>query len=196
MLQVERKVIETFTSDQQKEILSLRTKGTNLYRIQVVAALLLDTGLRIEEALTLRREALDFDNLLVRVMGKGRKERIVPMSLTGRRWIYSWLAAQERSEAFAYVFGTRCGTHLSIRNAQRDLAQLCEKAGVQGVRCSPHTFRHTFAVMYLRGGGNVEYLRRILGHSEIETTQRYLRSLGHEDLLAVHDRLSPLGRLT
>ena len=62
---------------------------------------------------------------------------------------------------------------------------------VGGVRCSFHTLRHTFAVNYLRRGGNLEFLRRILGHSSI---QRYLRSLGVEDLQSVHSELSLLTR--
>ena len=57
-----------------------------------------------------------------------------------------------------------------------------------------HTFRHTFAVSYLRAGGNLFYLSRILGHSSVTTTEKYLQSLGVEDLQAVHDRLSLLTR--
>jgi integrase/recombinase XerD len=56
----------------------------------------------------------------------------------------------------------------------------------------PHTLRHTFACEYLRRGGNLEFLRRILGHGSILTTQKYLRSLGVEDLQAAHEGLSPL----
>jgi site-specific recombinase XerD len=58
-----------------------------------------------------------------------------------------------------------------------------------GVRCSPHTFRHTFAVNYLRAGGNLFYLSRILGHSSVTITEKNLQSLGVEDLTAVHDNL-------
>ena len=81
---------------------------------------------------------------------------------------------------------------MTVRNAQRDLKALCERAGITGVRCSPHTLRHTLAVTYLRKGGNLEYLRRILGHSSILVTQRYLQSLTPEDLQQVHNHLSPL----
>jgi site-specific recombinase XerC len=93
-----------------------------------------------------------------------------------------------------YLFTTRGGTPLSIRNAQRDLAKLSERCGISGVRCSPHTMRHSFAVTYLRNGGNVEFLRRCLGHSNIMTTQRYLASVEPKDLQRIHNDLSPLGR--
>jgi integrase/recombinase XerD len=71
---------------------------------------------------------------------------------------------------------------------------MCTCVGVSDVRCSFHTLRHTFAVNYLRKGGNLYYLQRILGHSSITTTERYLRSLGIEDLQKVHDGLSLLSR--
>jgi integrase/recombinase XerD len=83
-------------------------------------------------------------------------------------------------------------TPVTVRNFERDLKVLGAKLGISGVRFSPHTLRHTFACEYLRRGGNLEYLRRILGHSSILTTQKYLRSLGVADLQAAHEGLSPL----
>ncbi len=71
---------------------------------------------------------------------------------------------------------------------------MCDRLGITGVRCSFHTLRHSMAVNYLRAGGNLYYLQRILGHSSITTTERYLRSLGIEDLKKVHDGLSLLSR--
>ena len=92
-----------------------------------------------------------------------------------------------------YLFATHGGT-LSIRNAQRDLTKLCERAGIKGVRCSAHTHRHSFAVMYLKAGGKLEYLRRILGHSSILVTQKHLQSIQPTDLQKIHNDISPLGR--
>jgi site-specific recombinase XerD len=73
------------------------------------------------------------------------------------------------------------------------LKGICIRAGIKGVRCSPHTLRHSFAVHYLRAGGNLEYLRRILGHSNIPVTQRYLQSIQPTDTQKIHNELSPLG---
>ena len=151
-------------------------------------ALLLDTGLRIEEALSLQRDQLDLENLLVKVKGKGEKHRIVPMSFELRKVLYRWLSRHESSRIFPTVQGRR----LTQRKLLRDLKLLGKKLGVNGVRVSFHTFRHTFAVNYLRSGGNLFYLSKILGHSSVTTTERYLQSLGVEDLRAVHDRLSLL----
>ena len=74
------------------------------------------------------------------------------------------------------------------------MKQLSKKINITGIRFSPHTLRHTFAVNYLRRGGNLFYLSKILGHSSVTTTQKYLQSLGIEDLQAAHNKLSLLGR--
>lgn len=115
---------------------------------------------------------------------------MVPISFELRKVLYKWLARHE----YALVFPTRQGTRLIQRNLLRELKAVGRQLGVMGVRVSFHTFRHTFAVSYLRAGGNLYYLARILGHSSVKTTERYLESLGVEDLQAVHDKLSLLTR--
>jgi integrase/recombinase XerD len=151
----------------------------------------LDTGIRISEALSLTKENIDLDNLALKVYGKGGKHRRVPFSLELRKILWRWLQRGAANEA-RLVFETRNGTQMSNRNFLRGFKDLGHKLGIQGVRISPHTCRHTFACEYLRRGGNLEFLRRILGHSSILTTQKYLRSLGVEDLQAAHEGLSPL----
>src|SRR5260370_22955938 len=98
------------------------------------------------------------------------------------------------AKAPIWCSGPGTGPSFTVRNFQHDFKQLCQKVAITGVRCSPHTFRHAFALNYLRRGLNLESLRRILGHSSILTTQKYLRSLGVEDLQAVHNGLSLLTR--
>jgi len=189
-LKEEEKVLATLSADQVQRIIRFKPKGCNLSRAHLLALLLLDTGLRFAEALNLRWENIDLENLLVKVVGKGGKHRAVPISFEGRKALFKW----KQQSRFDHVFATRNGTLPTQRNVGRDFALLGERAGIQGVRFSPHTFRHTFAVSYLRAGGNVLYLQRILGHSTLEMTSRYTRSLGTEDLQAVHDRFSLLGR--
>jgi integrase/recombinase XerD len=187
-LKEEQRILSTFGEDQIRAILTFKPKGRNLIRAHMVACLLLDTGLRISEALGLRRPDIDFDNLVLKVYGKGSKERLIPMSLELRKILFRW---NQKSKS-DLVFVTRNGTKMTVRNFQRDFKELGKRLKITGVRMSPHTCRHTFACEYLRRGGNLEFLRRILGHSSILTTQKYLRSLGVEDLQAAHEGLSPL----
>jgi integrase/recombinase XerD len=186
---VEHNVLRTLTADQVQRIIQSKPTGRNQTRARMVALIILDSGLRISEVLRLRRTDVDFDNLVIRVLGKGKKERLVPMSFELRKALFRY--TRERNEL---LFGTRNGTVVSTRNFERDFRELGLRLHITGVRCSPHTLRHTFAVNYLRAGGNLFYLSKILGHSSVKTTERYLQSLQVEDLQAVHNRLSLLAR--
>lgn len=191
-LKEEQKILATFQPDQILRIVNRKPVGRNETRIHTMAVTALDTGLRLQELLNLSRQDIDLENLVLRVKGKGNKHRLVPVSIELRRVLYRYLAKQ----ALPKVFGTMRGTVLRNRNADRDFKEMCRKLGFDRavVRCSFHTLRHSFAVNYLRKGGNLYYLQRILGHSSITTTERYLRSLGIEDLQKVHDGLSLLSR--
>lgn len=108
-LKTESKILATFTADQVSRLLAYKPKSKTMRRAQALAGQLLDTGLRIAEALALRRSDVDLDNCLVTTMGKGRKERKIPISQEGRRRLYLWL----RSQDGPYVFGTRLGSPLT-----------------------------------------------------------------------------------
>ncbi len=161
------------------------------FRAWTLAMVLLDTGLRIAEALNLEREHVDLDAMALRVLGKGQKIRLVPISVQGRKALFRWLS---RSDG-RLVFGTKQGRQWSARNAYRDVTALCRRLGITAPRVNPHALRHCFAVSYIRNGGDIYRLSRILGHASIATTQLYLRSMGLEHLQEGHAKYSPLGRL-
>jgi site-specific recombinase XerD len=176
-LKKEQKILATFSPDQISRLVHWKPIRRNETRAHAIALVALDTGLRISELLSLTRQDVDLDNLVLLVHGKGNKQRLVPVSIELRKVLYRHLAKHQ----YPRVFCARTGTPLSVRNSERDFKVVCRKAGITGVRCSWHTLRHSFAVNYLRAGGNLYYLQRILGHSSITTTERYLRSLGIED---------------
>jgi site-specific recombinase XerD len=190
LLKCEKKILATFGEQHIKALINWKPVGSNQARAHTMGLVALDSGLRVSEMLSLPRQNVDFDNLVLRVQGKGNKQRLVPMSVELRKSLCRYLGKHNH----ALVFATRTGTALTVRNSERDFKVMCQKAGIEGVRCSWHTLRHTFAVNYLRAGGNLYYLQRILGHSSISTTERYLRSLGIDDLKKVHDGLSLLSR--
>ena len=189
-LKEEQKILTTFTPEQVVRIVNAKPVRRNETRARVAALTALDTGMRIQELLNLRRPDADFDNLLFRVHGKGNKHRLVPMSIELRKLLWRYLSQHQ----FDRVFCTHNGTSPSQRNLSRDFKLLCARLGITGVRVSFHTLRHSFAVEYLKAGGNVLYLQRILGHTTLEMTNRYVRSLGIDDLKAVHSGLSLLSR--
>jgi integrase/recombinase XerD len=193
LLKVEKRVIVTLTDEQMRTLLTAKPKRFDAWRLHALVCLLLDSGLRIEEALTLRRSDLDFDNLLVTVFGKGRKERRVPFSFELRKVLFRYdqvrLRQCPRCELF---FPSRQGTSWDQRNSLRGLHILQEKFNLP--MFGWHRLRHTFATNYLRQGGDIVRLSMVLGHSQITTTQRYLHLLT-EDLSASHQKVPILNRL-
>jgi integrase/recombinase XerD len=199
-LKEENNVLATFTVEHVKAFMNFKPVSTSvnrygsavrsLERLHMAVCVLLDTGLRISEALSLTRAAIDMDNCVLRVRGKGQKERLVPISFELRKRLFRYLKTGDNE----FVFCNRNGGAIRQRDFLRDFKKMGERLGITGIRISPHTCRHTFAVMYLKNGGNLEYLRRILGHTSIETTQKYLRSIGIEQVQEVHQRFSPLAQ--
>lgn len=185
------KPYSTFSDADIRRLITHAPKSWTRRRAWTLAILLIDTGLRITEALNLEREEVDLDTLAIRIQGKGQKVRLVPISTEGRKALFRWISRTEGH----YVLGTRNGRAWSKRNAYRDLTGLCRGLGITAPRVNPHAFRHCFAVSYIRNGGDIYRLSRILGHTSISTTQLYLRSMGLEHLQEGHAKYSPLGRL-
>jgi integrase/recombinase XerD len=185
------KPYRTFSDQDIRRLITHAPKTWAPLRAWTLAVLLLDTGLRITEALTLEHEHVDLDAMSLTVLGKGQRVRLVPISAEGRKAVFRWLS---RSSG-RYVFGTKRGRVWSRRNAYRDITALCRALGIKDARVNPHAFRHCFAVSYVRNGGDIYRLSRILGHTSISTTQIYLQSMGLEHLREGHAKYSPLGRL-
>jgi integrase/recombinase XerD len=200
-LKEEQKILATFTEGDIKRLLNYsprkrekvnRFGGSVEVRLHTLVCLLLDTGIRIGEATRLFKKDCEFDNLTIRVLGKGNKQRQVPMSIELRKLLWRYFKDSKES----LVFATRTGTQISQRDFLRDFKKLGQKLGITGVRISAHTCRHTFAVFWLRRGGDLYRLSRVLGHESIETTTKYLKSLGIEDLQATHQQVSLLSPLS
>lgn len=188
-LKEEQKVLVTPTVEQMGRIIKWVPATGTERRLKAIILTLVDTGIRIDECLSLRPLDVDLENLVLAVRGKGNKHRLVPFSQELRKVIYKFCLAKG-----PYVFAAASSNKLSQRNLLREFHDLQERLAITGFRFSPHTFRHFFAVNFLRHGGDIYKLSRILGHSSIMTTQVYLRSLGIEDLQQAHSQTSFLSR--
>ncbi|MGZ4441428.1 MAG: tyrosine recombinase [Gaiellaceae bacterium] len=145
-------------------------------RDTALVELLYGGGLRVSEAVGLERAAVDLDERLVRCIGKGGKERIVPIGRSAaealRRYIgrgRPYLDRRLRPELFLNARGgplTRAGAFLIIR-------KLAEKAGLDPERVHPHLLRHSFATHLLEGGADLRSVQEMLGHADLATTQIY-----------------------
>jgi len=189
-LKVPDLVLPTFTENQVSQLVTWKPKAKCQRRLHLLVLFLLDTGCRISEALGLHVSEIDFDNLLVTLDGKGRKQRIVPFSFELRKAIFRYIKDVGRKPDHL-LFANRSLTLLSRRNVLRDVKGLCRYLGFEPPVRTLHAFRHSFAVNYLRRGGSVFHLQKVLGHSTLEMTRRYA-NLVTADLQAMHERISLL----
>lgn len=156
-----------------------------------LAELLYGSGLRISEALSLDVLEMDTRSGLVRVVGKGNKERLVPVSDTSKSALQVWLNVRSRialDREKALFVGAR-GMRLNRRQANRIIEDLCLRAGLPQV-ISPHGLRHSFATHLLEAGADLRSVQELLGHARLSTTQRYTHlTLAH--LMDVYDKAHP-----
>jgi integrase/recombinase XerD len=188
---VEDKLPEAMSDDEVDRLFNyLRSFSSD--RIQIVFEFFLDTGARLAEVVGLDLKDVHLKDGWVKVYGKGRKERILPLGNRLKRDLETYInhlrpmiAKEDEGALFVTINGERYTRDGMSTLVKRKL----KKANVEG-RYGPHKLRHTFATNYLRNGGHIEQLRRILGHTDISTTQRYI-SLLPEDLYNAHKTVSP-----
>jgi integrase/recombinase XerD len=186
-LKEEEKIPANFHEKDIARLLSWKPTTATGRRLHTFVCTLLDTGVRADEALSLRVPDVDLDNLLLTVCGKGNKQRRIPISRELRKILWRYLQTHDSN----LLFCTRDGTKLGRRDMLRDLKQLCRKVGFAPPERTIHALRHTFALNYIRRGGSQFHLMKILGHTSMEMTRKYV-SLQTEDLQAVHNDLSML----
>lgn len=166
-----------------------------LWRDIALIELLYGSGLRISEALSLDVRDYRSGYKTIKVMGKGEKERLVPMSdsciLVLEKWLTlrDCLAKNLREQA---LFVGKMGKRLNRRQANRIVEYRCQEAGID-VHISPHDLRHSFATHLLEGGADLRSVQELLGHSRIVTTQRYTH-LDMDALMRIYDNAHPLAQ--
>ena len=141
-------------------------------RDRAILEFLYSTGLRVSEMINLNLPNVDFVNGLVRVRGKGRKERLVPIGKTALSVLSDYLSSGERRTGVSFLFGNRFGGRLTSRSVERILKKYARLSGLSG-KVTPHTLRHSFATHLLERGADLRAIQEILGHQNITTTQIY-----------------------
>jgi integrase/recombinase XerD len=192
-LKVEQKIIKAFSEAQLKAIINYKPKDYYEMRLHAMMCLMIDTGARLSEVRSIERVNVDFHNMLIKMMGKGQKERIIPFSVELRKILYRFSKAAEKYPSI-YFFPVRDGGRVEAHNFWRDMKDLCDRLKIEGVRASAHTLRHTFALNYVRQGGNLFALQKMLGHTTLAMTRRYTE-LQTEDLQIAHVKVSLLNHL-
>ena len=177
-----------------------QTKGFHNLRDRAILELLYSTGIRVSEASNINLEDISLSPAMIRVKGKGRKERIVPFGKKAREAITDYLPYREemltkrkKSGEKAFLINQR-GTRLSVRTIERivekrRMALNCEK------KATPHTFRHSMATHMLESGADLRSIQEILGHKNLATTQHYTH-IDISQLAKIYDAAHPRGGKT
>lgn len=184
-----RSIRQAPTVNQVTVILS----GAKSPRHEAMLRLLIDCGLRVHELVTMRISNVDLERCLVTVMGKGKKERQVPMSPDVGRHILTQIDSL-RSIGYDgdWLFpGRDPSSHASTDSVHSYLERLCRKLEIS--RISPHQLRHFFATQMLSSGASLKVTAEILGHAQASTTANiYWHILDQKELVEQHARFSPL----
>jgi len=167
-------------------------------RDKAMLEMLYSTGVRVGELTGMDVEDVDFSRSLVRVRGKGRKERIIPIGEPALRALEKYLEKrravvpdnQTGDKVHVPLFKNRQGTRLSSRSTARILDKYTRASGM-GKKISPHVMRHTFATHLLDAGADLRAIQELLGHKSLSTTQKYT-SLSVSKLLEVYDKSHPM----
>ena len=193
-IKAEKRVIETFSKEQIRRLLAEpdRTTFTG-YRDYVLMLLLLDTGIRISEAESIRIPDIFWRDRVIKIYGKGRKERLVPFQSTVEKHLREYIAIRGPLD-HDFLFVNIDNEPWKKRSMQETIARYGDMAGIKNVRVSPHTFRHTFARLYIVNGGDIFSLQKILGHSTLEMVRNYVNLWG-TDVSRKHAKYSPVERL-
>jgi site-specific recombinase XerD len=179
----ESKALRTLTPREVAALMDAAGRGQCRERDRAILAVLADTGIRASELCGLRLEDIHVgdDGAWLLVRGKGKKERIVALGSLSRRLLVRYTQRYRPRQGDATrAFLTRSGREIATNTLHALLLRLAESAGVGGV--SAHAFRRTYAVEFLKQGGDVARLARSMGHSSLTTTILYLTSYSSADV--------------
>lgn len=168
-----------------------RKKRKNWLRDKAILYLLAYTGLRRAELLNLKWEDIRFDQGSIRVMGKGRKERMIPMNKALSDVLWDYLQSQLPVSANSPLFRNQFGKPLNGSNLHDLFKRYVRAAGLDPTRISLHKMRHTFATMLLARGTDLVTIQQLLGHTEISSTQIYAHTTVARSKSAVDSLMLP-----
>ncbi len=172
---IEKKIPEFLTLEEVSSLLNFKVNNEFEARNKAILELLYSSGLRISELTSLELSNIDLDECLVRVMGKGSKERIVPLGDYAiealKEYIYFYRPMLNKNNS-SYIFLNNRGGILSRQFIFKVIKEECIKKGIRK-NVSPHTLRHTFATHLLKNGADLRIIQELLGHENLSTTQIY-----------------------
>ncbi|MFC1905182.1 tyrosine-type recombinase/integrase [Chloroflexota bacterium] len=164
----------------------LRKRDADKYRLLIL--LLLTTGLRITEAVGIRKGNVNMESLEARVIGKGDKPRVVPLLSATAKALQNYIAEYPSDSPYLFPGKTKTG-YASIHNVEKTFKRACKRAGIKPF--TPHQLRHAFATEMLKAGAKLEIVSRILGHAGVGVTADVYRHVQTQELHETAERFAP-----
>lgn len=191
---IPKRVPRFLTVDEVFALLKTPTgEGALELRDKAILELFYSSGLRLSELIALKMDQLDLEQGVVRVLGKGKKERLVPVgkeAIAGLRNYFN-----NRSQLLngkldsRFIFLNKLGDGISARAVERLLDKYLKRSGIQK-KVTPHVLRHTFATHLLNAGADMRGIQELLGHASLSTTQRYTH-VALDKLMEIYDKTHP-----
>lgn len=189
------KVITPYTTEEIKKMLAVcdydyaHNAKFLASRNRAIILVLLDTGVRLSELVSMKLSDIDSETGYIKVLGKGNKERVVRVGKTSQKALWRYLVYHPQNGR-QELWLSEEGKPLRSTGIQSLIKRLKQRVGING-NGSIHRFRHTFALNFLRADKNVFNLQYLLGHSDLDMVRRYTAALGMEDALKAHEKASP-----
>lgn len=190
---VPQKLIQPLKPGHIRDLLALCDETFLGTRNRAIILMLLDTGLRLSELANIQLNDIDLDREVIKVMGKGAKERVVGLGAKTQKAMLKYLRLRNDDHPCLWVTEERgpmkgSGIQIMIRRLGR-------RAGITDVRVSPHTFRHTFGTQALLNGAGEFAVQSLLGHSTLTMTRKYAATINSEQAVQGYRKFSPVDNL-
>ena len=183
---------QALTPEDVEKLLSFEPKSFSDVRDKAFLELLYSSGLRVSEAVNVNISSFESDLNFVKVLGKGNKERMLPVGKYAKDAILKWLEIRnENINSTDALFTNKYGKRISVRAMQQRIYKISIAQGMSPV--SPHMLRHSFATHILESSGDLRSIQEMLGHSSLSTTQIYTK-LNFQQLAKIYDESHPHGK--
>ncbi len=196
MPRIGRSLPKTLSEDEVDALLSAPNTDEPLgHRDRAMLELLYATGLRVSELINLKQSQVNFNQGVLRIVGKGDRERLIPLGDESQRWLRDFIDGPRMEILLErqtdYLFPTRRGDRMTRQAFWHIIKRYAEKAGIRR-KMSPHSLRHAFATHLLNRGADLRVVQLLLGHSDLSTTQIYTH-VARERLKDLHGEHHPRG---
>lgn len=195
LLKNTRNEIQTFSKQQiNKLIKALDTTWFTGFRDYVIIMLMLETGVRVRELCDIRMRDVYLEDKFISVIGKNTERRNLPFQNKMKNILSQYIEIRGEIPGVSHLFITEDNTPITTRGVQECFKRLSKRVDIPDVRISPHTFRHTFAKMWIQNGGDTFSLQKILGHKSMDMVRIYV-NMFDGDVQKAHEKFSPVERL-